>query len=100
MADHSDTLFPATAAGREPPLRVLRRELAPALVDMQRRGTTALAPAPRLEDVRFYLDEAQFARERQAFFREMPLMACLSSELPEPGSFRTLDAVGAPMLLT
>ena len=84
----------------EPALRTLRRELAPALVEMARKGETALAPGVRLEDVSFYLDEAQFAREQRTFFREMPLVACLSSELPEPGSYRTFDDAGVPMVLT
>jgi carnitine monooxygenase subunit len=90
----------ARQALSDTPLRALRRELAPALVAMQRRGTTALAERPWFEDVAFYLDEGQFAREQQRFFREMPLMACLSSELPEPGSFRTFDDAGVPMLIS
>jgi nitrite reductase/ring-hydroxylating ferredoxin subunit len=100
MADHAETTDRAARGEREPPLRVLRRELAPALVDMARRNTTALTPRPRLEDVAFYLDEARFAREQQAFFRDMPLVACLSSQLPQPGSFRTFDDAGVPMLLS
>lgn len=30
----------------------------------------------------------------------MPLVACLSAELPEPGSFIAFDLAGAPMLVT
>lgn len=82
------------------PLRTLRRKLAPPLVEMARRGETAMSADARLDDVSFFIDEAQFVRERQAFFREMPLVACLSSELPEPGSFRTFDDAGVPMLIT
>jgi carnitine monooxygenase subunit len=88
------------ARGKEPALRALRRELAPPLVDMQRRGETAVMPGARHDDVSFFIDEAQFAREQQAFFRDMPLVACLSAELPEPGSFKTFDDAGVPMLLT
>lgn len=90
----------ASAGSDEPALRTLRRELAPALVEMARKGETALATGVRLENLSFYLDKAQFAREQQIFFREMPLVACLSSELPEPGSYRTFDDAGVPMLLT
>ncbi len=86
--------------GGESPLRALRRELAPALVDMARRGATATMPGVRHEDVSFYLDTRQFAREQKVFFRDTPLVACLSSELPESGSFRTFDDAGAPLLLS
>ena len=97
MAQQIDVL---PAVSKDPPLRALRRELAPPLVDMQRRGETAMMPGARLDDVAFFIDEDQFARERQKFFRDMPLVACLSAELPEPGSFRTFDDAGVPMLLT
>jgi phenylpropionate dioxygenase-like ring-hydroxylating dioxygenase large terminal subunit len=90
----------AATSVEEPPLRALRRQLAPALVDMQRRGATARMAGVRHERVEFYLDEAQFVREQQAFFRDMPLVACLSSELPEPGHYRTFDDAGVPMLLS
>ena len=82
------------------PLRALRRSLAPALVAMQRRGETAMAKGARLDDVSFFIDPAQFEREQQKLFRDMPLVACLSSQLPGPGSFRTFDDAGVPVLLT
>jgi nitrite reductase/ring-hydroxylating ferredoxin subunit len=100
MADQVETAERAPANDRETPLCTLRRNLAPALVDMARRGSTALAPVTRLEDVAFYLNEAAFAREQLAFFRNMPLVACLSSQLPEPRSYMTFDDAGVPMLLT
>lgn len=100
MAEHAETMNPTIAPDRESPLRELRRRLAPALVAMASKGQTALAAGTRLEDVAFYLDEAQFGRETQALFREMPLVACLSAELAEPGSYRTFDDAGVPMLLT
>ncbi|MBW8753387.1 MAG: Rieske (2Fe-2S) protein, partial [Sphingomonadales bacterium] len=84
----------------EPPLRTLRRELARDLVENQRRGETALAPGVLFEDVPFYLDAERFAREQQRLFREMPLVACLAADLPEPGSYRRFDDTGVPMLLT
>jgi phenylpropionate dioxygenase-like ring-hydroxylating dioxygenase large terminal subunit len=100
MAELTETASPASVPVDEPPLRALRRQLAPALVAMQRRGETAMMPGARLDDVSFFIDPDQFACERQAFFRDMPLVACLSADLPEPGSFRTFDDAGAPMLLS
>jgi len=75
----------------ESPLHALRRKLAPPLVEMQARGETAMMPGARLDDVAFFIDPAQFAREQQQLFRDMPLVACLSADLPGPGSFRTFD---------
>lgn len=81
-------------------LRDLRARLAPALVEMQRRGETALKPGLRQEAVSFYLDPELFAREQRQLFQGLPLVACLSCELPEPGSYRTLDDSGVPLLVT
>jgi nitrite reductase/ring-hydroxylating ferredoxin subunit len=99
-----DDLAPAAAPTADPleetPLRRRRRELARAAVEHVRRGTTAEAPGLLKEDAAFFTDPELYAREHQRFFREMPLVACLSSELAEPGSYRTFDEVGVPMLIT
>jgi carnitine monooxygenase subunit len=79
---------------------VLRRELAGPLVANVAKGETALAPEVLHEDVGFYRDPARFASEQQSFYRDIPLVACLSSQLPEAGTFRTFDDAGVPMLLT
>lgn len=100
MSEQVETADLAPSGEHEPPLRTLRRELAPPLVAMQRRGESAMKPTARLDDVSFYIGEEQFEREREMLFHGMPLVACLSTELPEPGSFRTFDDAGAPMLLT
>jgi nitrite reductase/ring-hydroxylating ferredoxin subunit len=84
---------------QETPLRQLRRRLAPRLVDYARRGTMALADGVMKEDPSFFIDPELFARERQKFFRETPLIACLSNQLPEPGSFVTFDATSVPMIV-
>jgi phenylpropionate dioxygenase-like ring-hydroxylating dioxygenase large terminal subunit len=83
----------------EPPLKKRRRELARAAVEHSRRGTTAEAPTVMKEDVSFYTDPELFAREHQKLFRETPLVVCLSSELAEPGSYRTFDDVGVPIVV-
>lgn len=100
MAEQVDTTDCVSDALDDKALHALRQRLAPALVDMQRRGETSVMPEMRQDDVAFYTDPARFERERQAYFRDMPLVACLSAELPEAGSFRTFDDAGVPMLLT
>jgi nitrite reductase/ring-hydroxylating ferredoxin subunit len=93
-------VHPSLDGAAAQPLRALRRRLAPALVDMARRDETAKAPGLRLEDVAFYLDEAQFTREQALLFKALPLVACLSVELPEPGCYRTVDDFGIPLLVS
>ena len=82
-------------------LRALRRELAPGIVEMQRKGETAVAAGVLHEPVSFFHDPAGFAREHQTLFRQMPVVACLSAQVPEPGSFVLMGlgvlAIGAAM---
>ncbi|MEL0048140.1 MAG: Rieske 2Fe-2S domain-containing protein, partial [Gammaproteobacteria bacterium] len=40
------------------------------------------------------------ARERQAFFRDHPQLIGLSGDLPEAGSYLTLEDFGVPILAT
>jgi phenylpropionate dioxygenase-like ring-hydroxylating dioxygenase large terminal subunit len=85
--------------GEETPLRKRRRELARAAVEHARNGTTAEASYVRHEDISFFTDPELFAREHQRFFRETPLVACVSSEL-EAGSYRLFEDTGVPILIT
>ena len=62
-------------------------------------GTTDRTDAIRRVPVSHYLDEARWRREMDAIFRRLPLMLAFSSELAEPGAFRALDVVGAPVLI-
>jgi nitrite reductase/ring-hydroxylating ferredoxin subunit len=84
----------------ETPLRKRRRELGRAAVEHVRRNTTAQSPGVLMEDPAFFYDPELFAAEHQKFFREMPLVACMSIELPEPGSYRTFDEAGMPVLIS
>jgi nitrite reductase/ring-hydroxylating ferredoxin subunit len=80
-------------------LKALRLDLAPDLVEAARKGETALSAAVLHEHRSFYTDGEQFERERERLFRTMPLVACLSSDLPSAGSYRTFDDTGIPILI-
>lgn len=67
--------------------------------DHIRDGTSDLAPGPMRNDVSVYTDPARHAAERRKLFRETPLVACLSAELPAPGSWRTFDETGVPIVV-
>lgn len=46
-----------------------------------------------------YSDPAQWAREMDLIFHRVPLMLALSCELPDPGSYKAMDAMGKPVLI-
>jgi phenylpropionate dioxygenase-like ring-hydroxylating dioxygenase large terminal subunit len=57
------------------------------------------AAEPLINDAAVYVDPARHALERRKLFRETPVVACLSSDLPGPGSFRTFDDTGVPIVI-
>jgi phenylpropionate dioxygenase-like ring-hydroxylating dioxygenase large terminal subunit len=65
-----------------------------------RKGTSDLADAPMINAASVYTDPKRHAREREVLFRKTPQLVCLSSELKEPGAFRTFDETGVPILVT
>jgi carnitine monooxygenase subunit len=80
-------------------LRDLRLELARKVVEYAKTGTTALAPSVMQEEVSFYLDEDRYEQEHREFFRETPVVACLSTDLPQPGNYRLFDELGIPIIV-
>jgi phenylpropionate dioxygenase-like ring-hydroxylating dioxygenase large terminal subunit len=80
-------------------LSELRRELTEKIVKFAREGTTDLAPGVMDVDVSFFLDAALFEKEFRKLFRETPLVVCVSSDLPEPGSYLLFEEVGVPILV-
>ena len=54
-------------------------------------GKTQLADCEYHQAVSHYTDPAMLAAERAALFSRFPLVVATSVEMPEPGSFRTVD---------
>jgi phenylpropionate dioxygenase-like ring-hydroxylating dioxygenase large terminal subunit len=50
--------------------------------------------------VRDYIDPERWQREMDLIFKRVPLLLALSAELPEPGSYKAMETVGLPVLLT
>ena len=73
-------------------------QIAERLLTHLREGTADSAESDLRIPAWYYFDEGQAARERALFFRT-PLVATVSSALPEAGSFVTLDLIGVPLLL-
>lgn len=62
-------------------------------------GTTDRAAHPLSLPASQHTSDAWLAAERRALFRGQPIAAALSADLPEPGSFRTLESGGVPLLV-
>jgi phenylpropionate dioxygenase-like ring-hydroxylating dioxygenase large terminal subunit len=77
-----------------------RLEQARRMVDHIRHGTSDLADAPMVNEASVYTDPVRYEREIEVLFRRTPQLVCLSSELKDPGAFRTFDETGVPVLVT
>lgn len=76
-----------------------RRSINRRIVGHIRNGTSDLADGAMRNSVAVYTDPARHAAERQKLFRETPVVACLSADLPSAGSFRTFDETGVPIVV-
>ncbi|HEX7035059.1 MAG TPA: aromatic ring-hydroxylating dioxygenase subunit alpha [Pseudomonadales bacterium] len=65
----------------------------------RQQGTTDMAPHSLRVPASHYTDPAQTAREIDIWFRQSPLLVALTPELPEPGSYVTVEAAGTSLLL-
>ena len=79
--------------------RAHRLALARRLRDHLRDKTSDLAEGVLRIDPRIYVDEQRFKAEQQKIFKETPLVACLSTDVENPGDFFTFDDTGVPILV-
>ncbi|GAB2477893.1 aromatic ring-hydroxylating oxygenase subunit alpha [Jatrophihabitans fulvus] len=89
------TALDFTREMRDDALDVMRR-----LVGHYRAKTTDQAPEQYSEPVDRYRDPELWQREIEHIHRTVPLPVALSAELPEPGSFKSLEIVGTPVIVT
>jgi phenylpropionate dioxygenase-like ring-hydroxylating dioxygenase large terminal subunit len=75
-------------------LEVARRGL-----DLIKNHTNDQAEAILEQPTSRYLDQARFDREKDVLFRRRPVFAGLSVELPKPGSYKTLNLPGCPLVI-
>ncbi|HZU64712.1 MAG TPA: SRPBCC family protein [Novosphingobium sp.] len=47
-----------------------------------------------------YTDPAQWEAEMAQVFRKVPLMLAFTSEMPNPGDYKAMEAIGLPILIT
>jgi phenylpropionate dioxygenase-like ring-hydroxylating dioxygenase large terminal subunit len=75
-------------------------EVAGLMLDYVEQGRTFQSDKITTVPATHYTDPARWSREMQLIFRRVPLMLALSAELPDRGSYKAMDAMGMPVLIT
>ena len=76
------------------------RDLTRRVFDLWQDNTTDLAPDVMRQSVHAYLDQDRFEFESDRIFKHLPLALALGSELPGPDTYKAMDVMGVPVLLT
>lgn len=76
------------------------RDLTRRVFDLWQDNTTDLAPDVMRQSVDAYLDQPRFEYEVDRIFKHLPLALAISSELPALDTFKAMDVMGVPVLLT
>ena len=75
-------------------------EMAKDNIAYAKAGTLRQVPEVFKVKADIYTDPARFEREKKLIFRRMPLMLAPTAELPNPGDYKAMEAIGVPVLLT
>src|SRR5271170_2165711 len=75
------------------------QQLAETLADYVEHGKTQQAATPFEVAAAQYLDPDRWTLEMERIFKRLPLLLGFTAELPKPGDFKTLDAMGLPVLI-
>ncbi|MXZ78199.1 MAG: aromatic ring-hydroxylating dioxygenase subunit alpha [Acidimicrobiia bacterium] len=76
------------------------RDLTRRVFGLWQDNTTDLAPDVMRQSVDAYLDQPRFEYEVERIFKHLPLALAISSELPAPDTYKAMDVMGVPVLLT
>ena len=74
-------------------------DVAEIMLDYVENKKTYLTDKPMTVPTRSYTDSDQWRAEMELVFKRVPLMLAFTAELPNPGDFKTMDAVGQPVLI-
>ena len=69
-------------------------------LEWARKGSAPLEPAEMRIPVERYTDPQRFALEKDRIFKRLPLVLAFSAELAETHSYRAMEVMGVPILLT
>jgi len=78
----------------------LEHSLVRRLLDHIVQHTTDMADEVFEVSAEKYTSRAHFERELEVLFNGSPLVLCLSAAVPRPGTYRTVDLCGTPILVT
>lgn len=75
-------------------------DVAEAMLDYVESGTTFMGDGSMTVPTSSYTDPDQWGAEIELIFKRVPLMLALTCEMPKPGDYKAMDAVGLPILIT
>lgn len=75
-------------------------DIAEVLLDYVEHDRTFQSDRITTVPAKSYIDPDQWEREMDLIFHRVPLMLALSCELPEPGNYKAMDAMGLPVLIS
>lgn len=74
--------------------------VAEAMLDYVENDATYMTDKVMTVPAASYTDPDQWAAEMELIFKRLPLMLALSCELPAPGDYKAMEAMGLPVLIT
>lgn len=75
-------------------------DVAEIMLDYVENKKTFQTDNPMAVPTRSYTDGDQWRAEMELVFKRVPLMLAFTAELPNPGDFKAMDAVGLPVLIS
>lgn len=75
-------------------------DVAEKMLDYVENDTTFMTDKVMSVPSRSYTDPDQWAAEMELIFKRVPLMLALTCEMPNPGDYKAMEAVGLPILIT
>lgn len=75
-------------------------DVAETMLDYVENGGTFMTEKVVTVPTRAYTDPDQWAAEMELIFKRLPLMLALSCEMPNPGDYKAMEAMGYPILIT
>ncbi len=79
--------------------RATQHLVAQRVIDQHAARTTTLADEAHLIPVASYVSDEHHRREQRTLFRDLPVLACLSVDIPEPGDSITIESGGVPIVV-
>jgi phenylpropionate dioxygenase-like ring-hydroxylating dioxygenase large terminal subunit len=74
-------------------------KVAAAMLDYVENNKTFMTDKSMTVPTRSYLDADQWGAEMELIFKRVPLMLALSCEMPKPGDYKAMEAIGLPILI-